>query len=80
MIALVEIQDFLKKAGLGEIDSSSLDSLIEELGEDCKASLRKQLSPRGDYRMRMSGLGRPLCQQKMEKKGNKILNFLLLLK
>jgi hypothetical protein len=71
MIALVEIQDFLKKAGLGEIDSSSLDSLIEEFGEDCKASLRKQLSPRGDYRMRMSGLGRPLCQQKMEKKGNK---------
>jgi len=71
MIALVEIQDFLKKAGLGEIDSSSLHSLIEEFGEDCKASLRKQLSPRGDYRMRMSGLGRPLCQQKMEKKGNK---------
>jgi len=71
MIALVEIQDFLKKAGLGEIDSSSLHSLIEEFGEDCKASLRKQLSPRGDYRMRMSGLGRHLCQQKMEKKGNK---------
>jgi len=70
MIALVEIQDFLKKAGLGEIDSSSLETLIEEFGEDCKASLRKQLSPRGEYRMRMSGLGRPLCQQKLEKQGH----------
>lgn len=70
MIALVEIQDFLKKAGRGEIDSSRLEDLIEQFGEDCKDSLRKQLSPRGGYRMRMSGLGRPLCQQKMEKQGN----------
>lgn len=84
MIALVEIQDFLKKAGRGEIDSSRLDDLIEQFGEDCKDSLRKQLSSRGDFRIRMSGLGRPLCQQKMEKKGhtqemsyNDIMRFLM---
>ena len=67
MIALLEVQDFLKKAGRGEIDSSRFDDLIEQFGEDCKNSLRKQLSSRGGYRIRMSGLGRPLCQQKMEK-------------
>ena len=84
MIALVEIQEFLKKAGRGEIDSSRLEDLIEQFGEDCKDSLRKQLSSRGDFRVRMSGLGRPLCQQKMEKKGhtqemayNDIMRFLM---
>ena len=70
MIALLEVQDFLKKAGRGEIDSSRFDDLIEQFGEDCKNSLRKQLSSRGGYRIRMSGLGRPLCQQKMEQQGH----------
>ena len=84
MIALLEVQDFLKKAGRGEIDSSRFDDLIEQFGDDCKASLRKQLSSRGGYRIRMSGLGRPLCQQKMEKRGhtqevayNDIMRFLM---
>ena len=84
MIALLEVQDFLKKAGRGEIDSSRFDDLIEQFGEDCKDSLRKQLSSRGGYRIRMSGLGRPLCQQKMEKQGhtqevayNDIMRFLM---
>ena len=84
MITLYEVKDFLKKAGRGEIDSSRLDDLIEQFGEDCKDSLRKQLSDRGNFRIRMSGLGRPLCQQKMEKRGhtqemgyNDIMRFLM---
>ena len=83
MIALLEVQDFLKKAGRGEIDSSRFDDLIEQFGEDAKTP-RKQLSSRGGYRIRMSGLGRPLCQQKMEKQGytqevayNDIMRFLM---
>ena len=71
MLALVEIQDFLQQAGRGEIDSSRFESLIKQFGKDCEDSLRKQLSRRDGYRIRMSGLGRPLCQQKMEKKGHK---------
>jgi len=71
MLHLLEVQDFLQKAGRGEIDSSRLDDLIETFGEDCKAAIRKQFSRRSDYRIRMSGLGRPLCQQQLEKQGLK---------
>jgi hypothetical protein len=71
MLPLVEIQDFLQKAGRGEIDSSRLEPLIEQFGEDCKAAMRKQFSNRGEYRIRMSGVGRPLCQQQLEKQGHK---------
>ena len=84
MITLYEVKDFLKRAGRGEIDSSRFEDLIEQFGEDCKDSLRKQLSDRGDFRIRMSGLGRPICQQMMEKQGhnqevgyNDIMRFLM---
>jgi len=69
MLALVEVQDFLQKAGRGEIDSSRLEPLIEQFGEDCKAAMRKQFSRNSGYRIRMSGVGRPLCQQQLEKRG-----------
>jgi hypothetical protein len=71
MLHLLEVQDFLQKAGRGEIDSSRLDDLIEAFGEDCKAAIRKQFSRNSDYRIRMSGIGRPLCQQQLEKQGLK---------
>ena len=71
MLHLLEVQDFLQKAGRGEIDSSRLDDLIEAFGEDCKAAIRKQFSRRSDFRIRMSGIGRPLCQQQLEKQGHK---------
>ena len=84
MLHLLEVQDFLQKAGRGEIDSSRLDDLIEAFGEDCKAAIRKQFSRNSDYRIRMSGLGRPLCQQQLEKQGlkqdvayNDIVRFLI---
>jgi hypothetical protein len=71
MLHLLEVQDFLQKAGRGEIDSSRLDDLIEAFGEDCKTAIRKQFSRNSDYRIRMSGIGRPLCQQQLEKQGLK---------
>ena len=84
MLTLVEVQDFLQKAGRGEIDSSRLEPLIDKFGEECKNALRKQLTKRGEYRIRMSGLGRPLCQQQLEKQGmkqdvayNDIMRFLM---
>ena len=84
MLHLLEVQDFLQKAGRGEIDSSRLDDLIEAFGEDCKKAIRKQFSRNSEYRIRMSGLGRPLCQQQLEKQGlkqdvayNDVIRFLI---
>ena len=70
MLPLIEVQNFLQRAGRGEIDSSRLEPLIEQFGEDCKAAMRKQFSNRGGYKIRMSGVGRPLCQQQLEKQGH----------
>ena len=36
MLPLIEVQNFLQRAGRGEIDSSRLETLIEQFGEDCK--------------------------------------------
>ena len=84
MLHLLEVQDFLQKAGRGEIDSSRLDDRIEAFGEDCKTAIRKQFSRNSEYRIRMSGLGRPLCQQQLEKQGlkqdvayNDVIRFLI---
>lgn len=39
------------------------DAWIEEAGEEFKAALRKQLTPQDrDFRLRMSNIGKPLCQ------------------
>lgn len=46
------------------------DQWIEEAGEMFKEGLRKQLSGREDgFRLRMSNIGRPVCQLQMEKAG-----------
>lgn len=41
---------------------------IEKAGEDFKAALRKQFTPREDreFRLRMSNIGRPMCQLQFE--------------
>lgn len=79
----VLIQDFLNKANKGEAEMPS--SLIKEFKEACGKALEKQFSrtPR-EYRLRLSGLGKPLCQQQSEQLGieqafsyNAILRFLL---
>jgi hypothetical protein len=62
------------------------ESWIEEAGEMFKDTLRKQLGPREDkFRIRMSNVGRPLCQLQQEKAGtpksknpyNNIVRFML---
>jgi hypothetical protein len=46
------------------------DEWIEAAGDMFKEGLRKQLSGReNDFRLRMSNIGRPLCQLQMEKAG-----------
>ena len=46
------------------------DTWIEEAGEQFKTALRKQFTPRPpEFRIRMSNIGRPLCQLQMEKAG-----------
>jgi hypothetical protein len=84
MIQLLEVQDFLQKAGRGEIDSSRLEPLVKEFEKSCGEAIRKQFSRNSDYRIRMSGVGRPLCQQQLEKQGmkqdvayNDVMRFLI---
>ena len=84
MIQLLEVQDFLQKAGRGEIDSSRLEPLIADFEKSCGDAIRKQFSRNSDYRIRMSGVGRPLCQQQLEKTGmkqdvayNDVMRFLI---
>ena len=47
------------------------DKLIEEFGEACKSAIRKQFTDErgGKFRLRMSNIGKPLCQLQMEKTG-----------
>ena len=61
MLLLVSIQEFLDKAGQGEIELP--DHLIKEFKDSCETAIRKQFSRRDDVSLRMSGIGRPVCQQ-----------------
>lgn len=82
MLLLLNIHDYLDKASRGELKSppASLDAFVE----DCRHAVSRQLQrDRGGYRIRMSGLGRPLCQQLMERDGyeeemdyNSVVRFL----
>lgn len=48
------------------------DQWIEEAGEQFKETLRRQFRrEKKDFRLRMSNIGRPLCQLQMEKSGAK---------
>ena len=70
MLTLLKIQDYLLRAGQGDVKVSLPN--LSQFATDCEESERKQLSrERGDFRIRMSGLGRPLCQQVLEKHGIK---------
>lgn len=82
MLLLLNIHDYLDKASRGELKNSpaSLDAFVE----DCRYSVARQLQRESrNFRIRMSGLGRPLCQQLMERDGysedmdyNSVLRFL----
>ena len=81
MLLLLSIQEFLDKAGQGEVKLP--DHLIEEFKESCELAIRKQFNRTEDAKLRMSGIGRPICQQilmlqKYPKEGsyNDIMRFL----
>ena len=70
MLLLVKLQDYLNKVVQGDVDVS-LSNLIQYTN-DCKESATKQISKeKRAYRIRMSGLGRPLCQQILERAGHR---------
>ena len=68
MLTLLNIQDFMSRALRGDTDVPP--SVLQEFAEDCRASTETQLSrKKGEWRIRMSGLGRPICQQILDKQG-----------
>ena len=70
MLTLLKIQDYMTKALRGETTVSP--ETLSAFQKECSDSVFKQLTTeRGDYRIRMSGLGRPLCQQVLDKQGIK---------
>ena len=70
MLTLLKLQDFLLKATGGDVKVSPNN--LQIFADDCKESAAKQLArERGAFRLRMSGLGRPLCQQVLDKHGIK---------
>ena len=67
---LVRIQSYLLGASRGE--SKISPELVKEFQELCGKALDRQFNQkRDDWRLRMSEVGKPLCQQKLKKKGVK---------
>jgi len=82
MLAEVLVKNFLQKATRGEVTLSP--SVVEEFTRDCREALEKQFNRDPEWRIRMSGLGRPLCQQVHGRDGrdeemsyNTIMRFLI---
>lgn len=82
MMAEVRVKNFLRQAVRGEASLSP--SVLEEFASDCRKALEKQFNRDPEWRIRMSGLGRPLCQQVHGRDGldeemeyNSILRFLI---
>lgn len=68
---LEKVQVFLSEANKASVPISS--TIINEFGEACKDAFKKQFTEEREdkFRVRMSNIGRPLCQLQMEKKGEK---------
>lgn len=66
-----QIRHTLEKLSNDEGDDLIIDDAwIEEAGEQFKATLRRQFRrEKEDFRLRMSNIGRPLCQLQMAKSG-----------
>jgi len=80
---LLNIQDFLEKAVRGEVTLPK--QLVDEFKTSCGKAVEKQFSRQKDAqeRIRMSGLGRPVCQQQLNMRGqpkqssyNDVMRFL----
>lgn len=65
----LQIAAFLDRSLDGPVDLP--EEVVEEFGEACKDALRKQFTePRNEgFTLRMSNVGRPLCQLQMDKAG-----------
>lgn len=63
---LHKVQMYLDKVSQAPVEVSN--DLVEEFGEACKKALRKQFSDERNqsFQIRMSNIGRPLCQLQME--------------
>ena len=75
-IQLIETQvrNYLAKVARGEKSPLSTE-IIEEYKAACERSLRRQLEEKRDgFRIRMSNIGKPLCQLQLEAKGIKGLS------
>ena len=77
------IENFLYDA-IGGKSKPLSPEVIKEFKESCGNALEKQFNRQMDWRIRMSGLGKPLCQQQLDKKGikkefqyNTIIKFLM---
>ena len=82
MLAEVQVKNFLQAATRGEAVLSP--SVLGEFTQDCREALEKQFNRNPEWRIRMSGLGRPLCQQIHGRDGkdeemsyNAIMRFLI---
>jgi len=82
MLSEVRVKNFLLQVMRGEAELPS--SVLDEFARDCREVLKKQFNRDPSWRIRMSGLGRPLCQQIQGRDGkdeemsyNAILRFLI---
>ena len=68
---LIKVQKYLDDVSKGPIQVDK--KLVEEFGEACKKALLKQFTEdrNSKFEVRMSNVGRPLCQLQMEAKGIK---------
>jgi len=57
----------MQKATRGEVTVSP--SAIMDFAKECEESVEKQLNKKRKFSIRMSGLGRPLCQQLLDRQG-----------
>ena len=77
------VKNYLTEASKGEAKLSP--KLVKEFEKACGEALRRQFNPQNKkWRMRMSGLGKPLCQQQLDKKElpkdleyNAVMRFLI---
>ena len=77
------VKNYLHEASKGEAKLSP--KLVKEFEKACGEALRRQFNPQNKkWRMRMSGLGKPLCQQQLDKKElpkdleyNAVMRFLI---
>ena len=68
---LLKVQQYLDSVSKESVEVDN--KLVQEFGEACKNALLKQFAEKrkDKFELRMSNIGRPLCQLQMEAKGIK---------